>query len=98
MIYSYYIQNSYAEHPNYNYNGADAFKVAELKPMEKSATDKLRTYAENVHVILQTVNDKETLAVLGIMKGPNGDEVNFATVPFKFVLGMFGGLLQVCSN
>ena len=56
---------------------------------------KLHSFANYVEIIIHTVNDKESLAVLSIMKSPNKAfnlPVNFDTsAPYKFVLGMFGG-------
>lgn len=82
-----------AEIPKYDFEAISP-DLAELKPAKQSDIDKLCHFAEEVQIILQTVNDKETSAVLSMMKGPHGNSskpVNFDNISFKVVLGMFGG-------
>lgn len=55
--------------------------------------EELQTHAKETRIILHTVNDKETTAVLHVMKPLDGLKklVNFGSAPFKRVLGIFGG-------
>ena len=57
--------------------------------------EQLQSYAKDVKLILHTVNEKETTAVLTKMQPPNIDgfkkPISFDAIPFKIVLGTFGG-------
>lgn len=54
----------------------------------------LSSFAKEVEIIIPTVNNYETLAVLQIMKSPSSNfskPTNIRSLPFQFVIGMFGG-------
>ena len=55
----------------------------------------MKKYAKDVEIILHTVNDKEIMAVLSKMQPPDIDgfekPTSYDAVPFKIVLGKFGG-------
>ena len=57
--------------------------------------EELQSYAEDVEFILHTVNEEETTALLTKMQPPDIDgfekPTNLDKIPFKIILGKFGG-------
>ena len=72
----------------------ESLPEVDTRPDDRNQLDELHSFASQVEIIIHTVNDEEASAVLGVMEKPTSSfskPVNFDVVPFKFVLGMFGG-------
>jgi nucleoside phosphorylase len=76
------------------YDESEAKKDVDPVP-HGSKFEELQSYAEDVKLILHTVNDREIGAVLSKMQPPDIDgfekPISFDAIPFKIVLGKFGG-------